>query len=317
MKIKSFSKLLDIIRKRNNFVLASHVNYDEDSISSLVLMANILKKFNKRFIIYFEEKIKEEHNWLPYQEKFTSKIKENFENVIILDCESYKRTGNFFSEWCEKKFKINIDHHLTNKYDSEVNFVLPESPSTSFILLKIYQKLKIIDPLMASILLLGIMGDTNYLTIEFDKKRLKSILKALCFLNDSDADFNLVNRTLNYKSWDNFLEEIRILSKVKKLGNIIYLIVESKEDKKAGNLANVLNKIREGKLVIVFKVFKDFIRLSFRSKGNIDVGYLAKKFFNGGGHKNSSGGILRMKIKEALPYVLKIAQKHLNLKKND
>ena len=32
------------------------------------------------------------------------------------------------------------------------------------------------------------------------------------------------------------------------------------------------------------------IKISLRSKGHIDVNEIAKKHFNGGGHKNASGG---------------------------
>ena len=32
------------------------------------------------------------------------------------------------------------------------------------------------------------------------------------------------------------------------------------------------------------------IKISFRSKGQIDVNDIAKKYFSGGGHKNASGG---------------------------
>ena len=35
---------------------------------------------------------------------------------------------------------------------------------------------------------------------------------------------------------------------------------------------------------------KEIIKISLRSKGNIDVNQIAKKYFNGGGHKNASGG---------------------------
>nr|MBP9546379.1 bifunctional oligoribonuclease/PAP phosphatase NrnA [Tidjanibacter sp.] len=33
-----------------------------------------------------------------------------------------------------------------------------------------------------------------------------------------------------------------------------------------------------------------FIRISFRSRGDVDVSLFASKYFNGGGHKNASGG---------------------------
>ncbi|MBQ1952243.1 MAG: bifunctional oligoribonuclease/PAP phosphatase NrnA, partial [Alistipes sp.] len=33
-----------------------------------------------------------------------------------------------------------------------------------------------------------------------------------------------------------------------------------------------------------------FIRISMRSRGNVDVNLFARKYFNGGGHKNAAGG---------------------------
>ena len=35
--------------------------------------------------------------------------------------------------------------------------------------------------------------------------------------------------------------------------------------------------------------------MSFRSKNDFDVNLFAKKYFNGGGHKNASGGVLKEK----------------------
>ena len=35
------------------------------------------------------------------------------------------------------------------------------------------------------------------------------------------------------------------------------------------------------------------IKISFRSKGDFDMNKFAKKYFNGGGHKNASGGFSR------------------------
>ena len=50
----------------------------------------------------------------------------------------------------------------------------------------------------------------------------------------------------------------------------------------------------------------DTVRLSFRSTGNFAVNELAKKYFNGGGHKNAAGGIssLSLSIQLASWYIL-------------
>jgi phosphoesterase RecJ-like protein len=53
-------------------------------------------------------------------------------------------------------------------------------------------------------------------------------------------------------------------------------------------------------------------KISLRSKGNIDVGYLAKEYFNGGGHKNAAGGFLEMDINSAKNFVLEKLRGYLN-----
>ena len=43
--------------------------------------------------------------------------------------------------------------------------------------------------------------------------------------------------------------------------------------------------------------------MSFRSQGDFDVNVFAKKYFNGGGHKNAAGGVLMgKKMVDAIQY---------------
>ena len=52
-----------------------------------------------------------------------------------------------------------------------------------------------------------------------------------------------------------------------------------------------------------FIEFKDGVKMSFRSQNDFDVNLFAKKYFNGGGHKNASGGLLKnIKMSEVVNY---------------
>ena len=48
------------------------------------------------------------------------------------------------------------------------------------------------------------------------------------------------------------------------------------------------------------------VKFSFRSKGNFDVNFIAKTYFNGGGHFNAAGGTLNTNFEEAIAYFNKI-----------
>jgi phosphoesterase RecJ-like protein len=51
---------------------------------------------------------------------------------------------------------------------------------------------------------------------------------------------------------------------------------------------------------------KDSIKLSFRSLGNVNVNELARKYFDGGGHKNASGGTSSTTLEQTLQKLLTI-----------
>jgi phosphoesterase RecJ-like protein len=51
---------------------------------------------------------------------------------------------------------------------------------------------------------------------------------------------------------------------------------------------------------------KEEIKLSFRSLADFDVNALARKHFEGGGHKNASGGQSKQNLEETLKKFLAI-----------
>ena len=58
--------------------------------------------------------------------------------------------------------------------------------------------------------------------------------------------------------------------------------------------------------MIIGHDLKEEIKLSFRSLGDFSVNEMAKKYFEGGGHKNASGGTSRLSLEATLQRFLKI-----------
>jgi phosphoesterase RecJ-like protein len=48
--------------------------------------------------------------------------------------------------------------------------------------------------------------------------------------------------------------------------------------------------IKKMKMTAMFTAQQGFIRVSLRSRGNVDVNAFARRYFNGGGHMNAAGG---------------------------
>jgi phosphoesterase RecJ-like protein len=314
MGLEEIKELVKILKDKDNFVLATHLNYDPDALGSTFGLGIILNKLNKNFAIYLEEEIPPEFQFLPLKDKITNNIDEKFNVAIILDCDRLSRTGENFYSNLRNKFTILIDHHQTNLKDANFNLVM-ETKSTSEIIYYLAKELKIdFDQDLATTLLLGILGDTLILTVEMEKEKLLKNFEIVKDLIEKGGNYYLIIKTFIEEDWNEFKEVLKIGSTAEMEDGILFLSIDDEKNDLGitSRMANFLNQVRDAKIVVVFKKQNQKVKISLRSKGNIDVGYLAKEYFNGGGHKNAAGGFLEMDIDSAKNFVLEKLREYLN-----
>jgi bifunctional oligoribonuclease and PAP phosphatase NrnA len=314
MGFEEIKELVKILKEKDNFILSPHLNPDPDALGSTFGLGIILNKLNKNFAIYLEEEIPPEFQFLPLKNKIANNIDEKFNVAIILDCDRISRTGENFYSALRNKFTILIDHHQTNLKDANFNLVM-ETNSTSEIIYYLTKELNIdFDQDLATALLLGILGDTLILTVEMEKEKLLKNFEIVKDLIEKGGNYYLIIKTLIEKDWNEFKEMLKIGSTAEMEDGILFLSIDD-EKNDAGitsRIANFLNQIRDAKIVVVFKKQNQKVKISLRSKSDIDVGYLAKEYFNGGGHKNAAGGFLEMDINSAKNFVLEKLKEYLN-----
>ena len=63
--------------------------------------------------------------------------------------------------------------------------------------------------------------------------------------------------------------------------------------------------IKKMKMSAMFLAHRKFIRVSLRSRGDVDVNLFARKYFNGGGHKNAAGGKSFVSMQETIDHYIK------------
>jgi len=71
-------------------------------------------------------------------------------------------------------------------------------------------------------------------------------------------------------------------------------------------LVNMPMKIDGIRLVAMIIQRPGIVKVSFRSKGDVDVNLLARSYFNGGGHKNAAGGQSDVNVQETRKNFLEI-----------
>ena len=72
------------------------------------------------------------------------------------------------------------------------------------------------------------------------------------------------------------------------------------------SLVNVPLGIPDVKWVIFLREDDDYIKVSARSKGDFAVNKICEEYFNGGGHRNASGGEFTGSMKEAISQFMQI-----------
>ena len=78
-------KIIHFIKKKDNFLIISHINADGDAIASLLAIAYILEKWAKKYqIIIHDQKVDEKYRYLWGVEKiktYTDNIKNKFDSL--------------------------------------------------------------------------------------------------------------------------------------------------------------------------------------------------------------------------------------------
>ncbi|HDK27849.1 MAG TPA: bifunctional oligoribonuclease/PAP phosphatase NrnA, partial [Candidatus Atribacteria bacterium] len=129
MKIKNnFKKIVEILKKDDNFLITSHINLDGDAIGSELALNFVLKKLNKKSIILNQDKLPKIYRFLPESDKVYNLKENEFDkkiyNVgIILDSSNIDRIGKISKILDNINIIINIDHHKSNENYGNINYI--------------------------------------------------------------------------------------------------------------------------------------------------------------------------------------------------
>ena len=224
--------------------------------------------------------------------------------IFCLDFNAFNRVGLLEPLLSEAKtFKVLIDHHIDPMPYFDIFY--SDSTNTSSTCELIYHFIAekmdgfcYITKSMAECLYVGIITDTGSLSYSCNNPSTYSVVSALVA---HKIDCEQIHRLV----YDTFSESrIRLLGyclsqrlhiKEEYATSFIFLTKKDLQDfhYQQGDTEGIVNyglSIKTIRFTAFFTERDDRIRISFRSKGNFDVNSFARKHFNGGGHKNASGG---------------------------
>jgi bifunctional oligoribonuclease and PAP phosphatase NrnA len=290
------SQIADAIRSRRRFVLSSHARPDGDSIGSQLAMTYALRALGKEVRIVNKDLAPPPIQAFPGVSgiEIADCVEGELDASIIMECSDLARTG---VAGLERFFTINIDHHPGNTGFGQINWFDSSAAACGEMVYDLIRSLGVrLSPEIATHVYLAILTDTG----SFHYSNITPHTFDICReAIGAGADPVLIARNV-YDS--NNMGRLKLFGavlsamQIDQSGRIAIVYLDHEMARSAGGtyedtegLINLPLTVKEIQAVVFFKQIEgDEYRVSLRSKGDIDIGAVAKDF-GGGGHKNAAG----------------------------
>jgi len=286
----------EAIRRRQRFVIASHVRPDGDAVGSQMAMAHALKHLGKEVRVVSRDAAPPPLLVFPgvSEIEIVDRVDDPGDAVIVMESGDLLRTG---VSGLERGFVINIDHHVGNSMFGAINWFDVSAAACGEMVFDLVRELGV--PLSHDIavhLYVAILTDTGSFhhsnitprTFEICRQCVEAGVNPSAVAR-SVFDSNNLGRL---KLMGAILSRMQIdssgrLATVSVDEELVTSCSGTYEDTEG--LINLPLTVREIQAVVFFKqVGPDDWRVSMRSKGDVNINAVAKEF-GGGGHKNASG----------------------------
>lgn len=316
--IQNIDDIIKCIDNNNVFVVTSHVSPDGDNIGSTLSMYSFLENLGKKVYHILDDDIPSNLLFLTDKiDKLSSAdFKEDDYILVSLDCGDEKRICVSDEIKKNAKRRICIDHHASNDASfSEVNYIDSKASSTCelvYNVLKRYGELKeddFIDKVIATRLYAGLSTDTG--NFQYSSTAPSSFEMAKVLLEHGAERDMLVQKLYQSNSFNYYRllgDALNTLSiSEASNGKLVASIAVSIEMMKKNSIGyneidGVTNYTRDIENVEVGIFLKEKrkgeIKISLRSKNDIDVSKIAMEF-NGGGHVRAAGCTINDTIENA------------------
>jgi bifunctional oligoribonuclease and PAP phosphatase NrnA len=316
------STLREILNQKRNIIIISHANPDGDAIGSSLALYNyfLLKNHNVNVIV--PNQFPDFLAWMPgsdailtynTKESDCEKLIDAAELIFFLDFNALNRIDKLEDVVRKASAKtILIDHHLQADIKNfDFPFSIINVSSTGELIFDFISAMgdeALINADIAACIYVGIMTDTGSYSYSCNYEKTYNITASLIKAGvDAEEVHHLV--------YDTFSENrLRLLGyslseklTVNSALSTAYITLSKEEldrfNYQVGDTEGVVNyalSMGHINLAALFTERDGKVRISFRSKGEVDVNVFARAYFNGGGHKHAAGATSHISLDETI-----------------
>ena len=313
------AEALGAVSRAQRVVVAGHVDPDGDALGSCLAWALVLRKLGKEVIVYNRDPVPYTYKFLPGSEMLVNQLPQQADLLCLLDCSEFSRAGSELENWRGYNRSLCIDHHLTTDCKADINLVYPQACATGEL---IYELILCLDP--------GFRDDVAinlYTAILTDTGSFR-------YSNATPSSFaiagELVARGVDPWEITQAVFESQPLGRIRLIGRVLESLRLSASGRVAAvavseavfqetgtnseytdGLVNYPRSIAGVEVAFLAReTGPGQYKLSFRSRGKVNVARLAAEF-GGGGHHNAAGCRLEGELPELIDRVFVIVEKLL------
>lgn len=324
IRLDGFTEAFNTVQE---IVITNHTSPDGDAMGSALGLQRVLEKMGKRVTVIvpnpypkFLWHLAGNDSVMVYSEgkKSANEKIEKAEMIFHLDYNAISRSADMEEALVAAKAKkVMIDHH--QQPESWPDFIYSDTAMSStcqmiYEFCDLYQWLGYLDKESAECLYTGLVTDTG--SFRFPSTTARTLQVASALMELGVQPFEVYDKVFDSQP----VSRLRLLGAmlehmdISPDGSVVLLHLSKAQCDSMGyekgiteGFVNYGLSVDGAVLTCFMREEEGLVKISLRSKGDVDVNLLARASFNGGGHKNAAGGRLDMDLASAIAH----AKKHL------
>jgi phosphoesterase RecJ-like protein len=305
----SIAAILKVLRQGERFLLCSHAQPDGDAVGSMLALNIVLRQMGKHADLVTADRIPAQYHRLPGVEtiRVSQQVDGAYDAAILLECDSLQRTK---LRGLEDFYQINIDHHLTGQDFAHLNWIDREAVSVGEMVYRLARAAgATLTPELATCFYVTVLTDTG----GFCYGQVSAPTFALAQeLVEAGADPIAIAQDVYFSAPASKLHLLgAALRRLRHEGRLAWLWVTNEDmlnsratEEDSDGIVNFALGVESVEAAVFLRELPEGrIRVSLRSKGEVNVAAIAERL-GGGGHENAAGCTLDGPLVRALDEIL-------------
>ncbi len=307
----ALAAILKVLREGERFLLCSHAQPDGDAVGSMLALRMVLQQMGKRADLVTADRVPAHYRRLPGVETIltTHSVSGSYDAVVLLECDSLQRTK---LQGLEDFYQINIDHHLSGQDFANLNWIDRKAVSVGEMVHRLARAAgTTVTPELATCFYVTVLTDTGgfcYGTVDASTFALAQLLV------EAGADPIAIAQDVYFSAPASKLHLLGVaLGRLKHEGRLAWLWVTNDDmikscatEEDSDGIVNFALGVESVEAAVFLRELPEGrVRLSLRSKGEVNVAAIAESL-GGGGHENAAGCTLDGPLERALDQILRL-----------